>query len=260
MRNPSLWGFAPVLRRLGADLGFVQLLIGGCSILYLVSVLMSPGALEFRADLFGLFAPDSRALFLLGASGPLPVYGLGHYWTVLSASWLHGGLLHILFNMMWVRQLAGPVSELFGAGRLVLIWTAASIVGFTLSSTASAFLPALPLLGSHAPFTVGASASIFGLLGALVCYGQRTGQSAMRQQVWTWAVAMFLFGVLMPGVDNWAHAGGYLGGWAAARALDPLKSERGVHMIWALVCLVLTALSIALSILTGAQLLRALEG
>ena len=102
--------------------------------------------------------------------------------------------------------------------------------------------------------------SIFGLLGALVCYGRRTGQRAMHQQMWTWAVVMFLFGAIMPGVDNWAHAGGFLGGFAVARALDPLKPERTVHMAWALVCLLLTAVSIVLSIVTGAQILRAIEG
>ena len=254
-----MWGFAPLLRRLGADLGFEKLLIGGCSVLYLVSVLMSPGALQPRGIL-QLFAPDTRTLFLLGASGALPVFALGHVWTLLSASWLHGGLLHIFFNMMWVRQLAGPVAELYGAGRMILIWTAASIVGFGLSSTASAFLPPLPILGGRAPFTVGASAAIFGLLGALVCYGRRTGQRAMHQQVWTWAVAMFIFGLVMPGVDNWAHFGGFAGGFAAARGLDPLKPEHTRHMLWAIVCLVLTAVSIVLSIVTGAQLLRAIEG
>jgi rhomboid protease GluP len=237
----------------------VQLLIGGCSILFIVSVVLSPGALQPRG-LMSLFAPDTRTLFLLGASGALPVYGLGHVWTLLSASWLHGGLLHIFFNMMWVRQLAGPVAELYGAGRMILIWTAASIVGFGLSSTASAFLPAIPFLGSHAPFTVGASASIFGLLGALVCYGRQTGQHAMRQQVWTWAVVMFIFGAIMPGVDNFAHAGGFVGGYCAAHLLNPLKPERTTHMLWALVCLALTAVSIVLSIVTGAQLLRAIEG
>jgi rhomboid protease GluP len=109
----------------------VQLLIGGCSILFIVSVVLSPGALQPRG-LMNLFSPDTRTLFLLGASGALPVYGLGHVWTLLSASWLHGGLLHIFFNMMWVRQLAGPVAGLYGAGRMILIWTASSIVGFGL--------------------------------------------------------------------------------------------------------------------------------
>ncbi len=257
-RNPALWGWAPALRGLGADLGFVKLLIGGCSLLYLVTVLMSPGALVPHG-LMELFAPDTRAVFLFGASGPLPVYGLGHFWTVLSAGWLHGGLLHILFNMMWVRQLAPPVADLYGAGRMVIVWTIASAVGFGLSSTAGFLLPGLPLIGSHAPFTLGASASIFGLLGALVCYGRRSGQRAMREQVWLWAVVMFVFGLVMPGVDNWAHLGGFVGGYAAARILDPLRPERVQHLLVALVCLLLTLASIVASLVTGARFL-ALEG
>jgi rhomboid protease GluP len=220
---------------------------------------MSPGAFQVRG-LMSLLAPDQRALFLLGASGAMPVYGLGHVWTVLSASLLHGGLLHILFNMLWVRDLAPPVANLYGAGRMILIWTASSVIGFAASSTAQAFLPPFPLLGGGGRMTVGASAAIFGLLGALVCYGRRTGQSAMRQQVWTWAAVMFVFGLVMPGVDNWAHAGGFAGGYGAARALDPLKPERIQHLAWALVSLALTAVSVALSAVLGSRLLATAGG
>ncbi|MGE0640516.1 MAG: rhomboid family intramembrane serine protease [Thermoanaerobaculia bacterium] len=239
---------------MGADLGFVKLLIGACGALYVASLLMSPGAFEF-SGLFQFLSPGRQALFLLGASGAAPVYGLGRWWTVLSASLLHGGLLHILFNMLWVRNLATPVADLYGAGRMVLIWTAASVVGFTASSSAQAFLPPIPLIGGGGVMTVGASASIFGLLGALVLYGRRSGQSAMRQQVWTWAVVMFVFGVLMPGVDNWAHAGGFAGGYLAARWLDPLKPERIEHLALALVCLIATGLAVAVSVITGMKLL-----
>lgn len=258
-RNPSLFGYSAALRRLGSDLGFVKLLIGACAVLYLVSLLMTPGAFQ-PAGLMRLFAPGERALFLLGASGAMPVWGLGHWWTVFSASLLHGGLLHIGFNMLWVRDLAPPVANLYGAGRMVLIWTAASVVGFAASSSAQAFLPPFPLLGGGGRMTVGASAAIFGLLGALVCYGRRTGQSAMHKQVWTWAVVMFVFGLILPGVDNWAHAGGFAGGYGAARALDPLKPERVQHLALALVCLLLTALSVALSVLFGSRLLSQAAG
>lgn len=257
-RNPGLFGFSPVLRRLGADLGFVKLLIGACGALYVVSLLLSPGALQFTG-LMRLFAPGERAILLLGASGALPVFGLGHWWTVLSASLLHGGLLHILFNMLWVRDLAPGVANLYGAGRMVLIWTAASIMGFGLSSAAQAFLPPFPLLGGGGRYTLGASAAIFGLLGALVCYGQRSGQSAMQKQIWTWAAAMFIFGLVMPGIDNWAHAGGFLGGYGMARALDPLKPERIQHLVAALLCLAVTALSVALSVVTGLRLLAQID-
>ena len=55
-------------------------------------------------------------MFLLGASGGIPVFGYGRWWTMLSASWLHGSLLHIIFNMMWVRDLGPVVADMFGPG------------------------------------------------------------------------------------------------------------------------------------------------
>ena len=65
----------------------------------------------------------------------------------------------------------------------------------------------------------------------------------------TYAVILFIFGFIMPGIDNFAHLGGFLGGYAMARWLDPLRSERVDHFIIALACLVLTALSILASML-----------
>ena len=46
-----------------------------------------------------MMSPGNESLFVLGASGALPVFGYGRWWTVLSASWLHGSVLHIVFNM-----------------------------------------------------------------------------------------------------------------------------------------------------------------
>jgi rhomboid protease GluP len=60
---------------------------------------------------------------------------------------------------------------------------------------------------------------------------------------------MFVFGLIMPGIDNYAHAGGFLGGWIAGRLLDPLHPERINHMLLAVVCLVLSLLSIVVSLL-----------
>lgn len=252
--NPALWGWSPVLRRLGGDLGFTKLLIGGCALLFLVSLLLSPGAFSGRS-LFSLFSPRWEVLYLLGAAGPLPVFELGRWWTVLSAGWLHGSLLHIFFNLMWVRQLAPAVGELYGAGRMVLIWTAGSVVGFLASSTAGVLFAGVPLLGNRAPFTLGASASIFALLGALLVYGRRTGQSALRRQVLGWTLAGLLFGFVVPGIDNWAHLGGLAAGLVVGRALDPLEPERIDHVVGALLCLLATAAAIAASIVTGLGLI-----
>ena len=55
---------------------------------------------------------------------------------MLSAGWLHGSALHILFNMMWVRQLGPATADIYGAGRMVIIYTVAGVAGFLLSSIA----------------------------------------------------------------------------------------------------------------------------
>jgi len=248
-RNPGLWGFAPLLRSLGNDLGFVQLVIWGCSGLYIISLLLSGSALRMTGGIFGFLAPDTAKLYLLGASGGRPVFEFGWWWTVLSAGWLHGSLLHIIFNMMWVRDLGPVVADMYGAGRMVIIYTVAGVSGFLLSSFAYAYLPHLPFL-SGAGLTVGASASIFGFLGALVYYGRRTGSSLTRSEAIRYALILGFFGLVMRGVDNFAHAGGFFGGYLAARVLDPLKPERVDHIVMALICIVATFLAIAMSVFT----------
>ena len=246
-RNPGLWGFAPAIRRLGQDLGFVPFVTGACVVVFALTLLCSGGRIGMAG--FNFLQPDGCSLLQFGASGAVPVFLMGRWWTVLAASWLHGGALHILFNVLWIRQLAPEVGELYGPGRMVIIYTVAGIAGFALSSAAGNFLAFMPPLLRGAPLTVGASASIFGLLGALVYYGRRTGSSVVHSQAMYWAVMLFIFGVVMSNVDNFAHAGGFAGGWLAARLLDPLKPERIDHLAIALVCLVLSVLSIVVSFL-----------
>jgi rhomboid protease GluP len=119
---PGMFGFAPVLRQLGADFGFVPLVIGASSVLYGLTLIASGSQLRVVGGGMSFLAPGVQAMLLFGASGAVPVFGLGRWWTVLSASWLHGNLLHILFNMMWVRDL-GPATATGSArahrGRLV---------------------------------------------------------------------------------------------------------------------------------------------
>jgi rhomboid protease GluP len=252
--NPGLWGFAPLIRQLGTDLGFVPLVIGGSTTLYVLTLLASGSAALQVQGLFSFLSPSSQILRLFGASGALPVFGYGRWWTVLSAGWLHGGALHILFNMMWVRQLAPVTAEIVGPARTVIIYTVAGVTGFLLTSVAGAFMPPIPFL-SGAGITIGASASIFGLLGALVHYGRR-GSSSVGSQAWSYAVMLFVFGLIMPGVDNYAHAGGFLGGYGASAFMNPHTRERGDHMIIAVVCLLATFFAIVFSIVTGLPMLQ----
>lgn len=245
-RNPGLWGYAPALRSLGQDLGFVSFVTGACIVMYVLELVFTgPVAMS------GFLSPSSTSLMMFGGSGAIPVFYYGRWWTVLSASWLHGGVLHILFNIMWIRQLAPTVGELYGPGRMVIIYTIAGVVGFALTSVAGNVLGFLPIrLLQGASLTVGASASIFGLLGAVIYYGRRTGSSLVSSQAWTYAIVMFVFGLVMPGVDNYAHAGGFAGGFFAGMLLDPLKPERIDHMVVAVVCLALSFLAIVMSVVT----------
>jgi rhomboid protease GluP len=251
--NPGLWGFAPLLRMLGADLGFVPLVVGASSTLYVLTLVASGSSIRMDG-LFSMLSPSVQVLFLFGASGAVPVFGFGRWWTVLSAGWLHGGLLHVLFNMLWVRQLGPATVDLFGPARTVIIYVSAGVAGFLFSSLGGYLFAGLPIpMLRGAGFTVGASASIFGLLGALVHYGRR-GSSLVRSQAMAYAVPLFVFGLIMPGVDNYAHAGGFAGGYAMSAFLNPMTHERGDHLLVAIGCLAATFGAIVFSIVRGLRL------
>jgi len=241
--NPGLWGFSPLLRQLGADLGFVPLVIGASATLYLLTLLMSGNQLQIAAGGFNFLAPSQSALILFGMTGAIPVYRLGAWWTLLSASWLHGSLLHIVFNMMWVRDLGPAMADIIGPSRTVIIYTVSGFCGFLVSSSVGV------------PFTMGASASVFGLLGALVHYGRKSGSSLIRGQAVQYAVILFVFGFFMRGVDNFAHAGGFAGGYAMSALFNPLTRERGDHMLVAVICLAATFLAILVSVITGFRMI-----
>lgn len=245
-RNPGLWGFGPALRALGNDLGFVNIVTGGTILMYVLSLVMSRDGSSI-----GL-SPASYALRVLGASGASPVFEFGWWWTVLTAGWLHGGILHIFFNVLWIRQLGPEIASLYGAGRMVLIYTIAGITGFTLSSVMGLF--SIPFFG--AGMTVGASASIFGFLGALVHYGRRTGSSHVKQAGLQYAVFMGVMGFIFPGVDNAAHLGGFAGGYAASLFFDPMKKERIDHIFAAVICLAATFIAIVYTVISALPYLR----
>ena len=248
-RNPGLWGWAPAFRALGRDLGFVPFVIGTCIVIYALMLVFTGGSLEVGNPL-SLLSPSTVAMFLFGASGATPVFQYGRWWTVLSAGWLHAGLLHIFFNMWAVRQLAPATADLYGPGRMVIIYVAGGIAGFVLSSFAGMFLPPLFILrGGN--FTVGASASISGLIGSILAYGHRSGSGIARSYAMSNVMMLLIMGFLFPGIDNYAHAGGFGGGYLAARLLDPLKPERIDHLAIAVGLLALSILSVIASVIDG---------
>ena len=120
---------------------------------------------------------------------------------------------------------------------------------------AGAYVPGFLFLRGG-QFTVGASAPICGLIGAILYYGHRSGSSVARSYASSYLMSLAIMGFLIPGIDNYAHAGGFGGGYLAARLLDPLKPERGDHLAMAIGCLVLSLLSIVVSVFDGLSMLR----
>jgi len=246
-----MWGFTGPLALLRSEDGFVYFVIGTCAIIYALTLLIDPAGIRFDG-VFGFLSPGPAAI-RFGMAGSDFVYGMGWWWTLLSAGWLHGSLLHLAFNMMAIRNLGPGMVQLYGTSRTILVYVLSCVAGFFLSSTIGHLLPGLDWPFGGADRTLGASASIFGFFGAILYYGRRGGSSLIRDQAVQWIVGSLVFGFLMPGIDNWAHLGGLGGGYLAAVWLDPLKPERGDHAVAAVVALALSLGSILVSLVVTAK-------
>lgn len=203
-KNPGMWGLGSALRGSLLKYGFTEIVTAMCVAYYIISLLLDPKAM-FKGGLFDFLGPSNFSLVMLGATGAHPALE-GRWWSLITAVYLHGGLMHIFFNLMFLRQIAPQVEELFGTARLIFIYTFAGVIGFWVSN-----LRGIPL-------TIGASGALFGLLGALVAYGRMRGgtfgESIYRAGMQN-ALIMFMFGFLMSAVNNWAHGGGFIGGFLA---------------------------------------------
>jgi rhomboid protease GluP len=243
-----MWGMTGALQRLRSALQLWPLLGWICGALYIATLATDPNGILGQGG-SSFFSPSLERMRAFGASGFVPVFQDGRWWTLLSAGWLHGGVLHLVMNMLGLRQLAPAVEHLYGTSRAWVIYVISGVAGFAVSSV-SPFLGPLARLLGQGGFTLGASASLFGLLGALLHYSRRGGSRALGQMVWTWALAMLVFGLLFPGIDNWAHLGGFAGGWLLSFWLDPLREERLDHAVAALLCIVLSAAAVVWSLVT----------
>jgi rhomboid protease GluP len=234
-----MWGLSDVLRRVFRTGSPTQLITVACVGLYVLSLVIDPSAALRPRGPFDIFSPSGYALQTLGATGAV-ASAHGAWWTLFTAIYLHGSVLHILFNVLWIRQLGPAVEELYGPARFFVIFTVAGVAGFVMSN----------FLGI--PFTVGASGSIFGLLGAMVAFGRRRGGAfggMVLRQYGQWALLLFILGFFMSGVNNIAHAGGFIGGLAAGLVLSlaERRAETTLDHTMAGACILATILAFALA-------------
>jgi len=212
--------------------------------MFVLSILIDPrvGSLNFSP--FNFLSPSNQSLLVLGSTGTIPVFQLHRWWSLLAANYLHGGLLHIVFNMLAIRQLAPLVISEFGINRTIAIYTIGGIGGFLISTLAGV------------RFTIGASAALCSLIGAMLYYGKSRGGiygQNVFSQIGGWAISIAVFGFLVPGINNWGHGGGMLTGLLLGYLLGYKEKKRETfnHKLLAMCCLVATGLVLAWSSLNG---------
>lgn len=208
--------------------------------MYVGSILLDTrSALSMSNGLLGFGAPSIKALYVLGLTGG-SAWNCGHIWTLLTATFLHGSLLHIFFNLSWLRSIGLINAHLFGPARFINIYILTGIGGFLASN-----------LWSNAP-TIGASCSLFGLMGVLIAFGQRRGGELgknISRQAWTWAIVGLCIGFAIPQVNNAGHIGGLASGYLLAFILPSREhtKESFIEKILALALIALTLIGFGLS-------------
>ena len=232
--NPGSWWKNLLWHREPGGENVIRIIIYVNVGMFILSLLLNPKRAGLSFNPLHFLSPDNNSLFLLGATGSIPIYRLHRWWTLVSANYLHGGILHIAFNMIAFYQLAPLVIQKYGVYRMFALYSLSGIVGYWISSLAGVF------------FTIGASAAICGLMGALLYFGKSRGGHygrAVYSQIGGWAVALLLFGFIVPGINNWGHVGGMAAGGLLGFLLgyNEIKRETFFHMILAGACAVFTA-------------------
>lgn len=188
---------------------FSRILIGINLVVFLLTII-------YGYLVFGVWngPEDLRVLVGMGAKFN-PLIMEGQYWRLLTAMFLHIGVIHLLFNLYALYALGPMVEGYFGHGRFLAIYFLGGLCG---SLASYAFSPAV---------SAGASGAIFGLAGALTVYflkyrdnfGQQ-GRAILQNMLVVIAINL-VFGMTMRGIDNWGHIGGLVGGAVVAWGLLP---------------------------------------
>jgi rhomboid protease GluP len=183
---------------------------------------------------------DGLTLYNFGARNREAILLGKQWWRLVTAGFLHGGLMHILMNSWVLFDLGAEVEAAYGTSRMLVFYFISTVCGF-LAST----------MFSTAVISVGASAGLFGLIGAMIAFGmqhQSALGAAIRGLYVRWAIYGLLFGLLpFFRVDNAAHIGGIVSGFAVAYLAGlPRVSGSLREQFWrgmAAACIVLTVLS-----------------
>ena len=165
-----------------------------------------------------MLGPTVEVLDRMGAKNDAAIFERGEWWRVVSCNWLHAGVIHLLFNMAAIYQLGVDLERAFGFWRIGTLYLAAGIFGTIVSIV---FLPGT--------LSVGASASVFGLVGAawadvLINFAARGTLRGSGACGLLFATLLNVCVGLTPWVDNFMHLGGLVAGVVVGVSLFAKKS------------------------------------
>jgi rhomboid protease GluP len=166
--------------------------------------------------------PTAAELLAWGANfGPRTLNG--EWWRLVTATFVHSGLVHLGFNMYVLWDLGRAVERVFGTLGFALVYLVAGIGG----SFASVMVN--PLVAS-----VGASGAVFGLAGALLAFALRNRRRLdpriarrLPRSLFLFVVVNLAIGFTVPGIDNVGHVGGLATGWVGGLLVSPTVGPRG---------------------------------
>ena len=182
------------------------------NVLLLALPLITWGTSPEQGGLFSLLAPPWQAQLVYGSKYTPWILGLGQFWRLVTAGFLHGGLLHLLMNCYALSILGPLIENAFGWRKTLFLYIACDIAAFAASAW-----------WSPEGQSVGASGPLFGLLGFGFVFGRfRAGERGklVAQQLMGFLTPAIVM-LFVPGIDNAAHVGGFLAGAALAWVLDP---------------------------------------
>lgn len=228
----------------GSRITFVNAIIAANIVFFAASYLLSVFYTGISASrgLLGLPAPSGFALDRLGGAHLTGVIN-GEWWRLVNSVFLHGGPLHILFNMIWVKNLGTPAEQLLSPQKMVVVYLVSGVVG----NIVAIFLPVAGFyLGfdMRPVFVVGASGAVFGLMGAIIAFGRKRGGYLGRslvRQLGIWAAVIIAMGFVVPGISNSAHIGGLIAGLVLGQIM-PIRDNYTSKQANAILSLIVTAI------------------
>jgi len=221
------------LRNMWEPAELVRFLITANIVLFITALLLDPQSVNTSLNPMVFMSPGTGVLFKLGASGTFPVFSEDRWWTLITANYLHGSLLHLVFNVSALRSIGKISIAIFAPSRFFLIYFLGGVASMAVSSVAGI------------PLTLGASGAICALIGSMSYDDWRANKGNLKMRIASvgiWVAFIAAIGLALPNVNNWAHAVGFASGFFLGFCFWPrvTQDEITLFRVAASVCMLTT--------------------